>query len=127
MRRTRGRNRRNLDTGDPLPPSGREPFEKYPDSQAKRVLTRFGGVQNFLQFLQRAGVKRTAMSVYHWLHEGFISGNGIRDVFQAEIVAGIQLSDADWSPYTLIEDPTPAKREFEAPVVPPKRPRGWVL
>lgn len=104
--RKRGRNRRDQKTGDPLPPSGMDPLTTAPDSQAKRVILRFGGVKNLIVYMLRGGIRRTPMSVYHWVyHGGLIPPNGIRDVFLAEIQAGIQLTDADWSPYTVVEEP----------------------
>lgn len=112
----RGWGRRDQKTGDPLPPGGLEPLARAPDSQAKRVLMRFGGVQNLIRFLLRAGIKRTPMSIYQWVYKGgLIPPNGVRDIFLAEVQAGITLTDSDWSPYTVIDES--AAVEVPPPVV----------
>lgn len=106
----RGWNRRDKKTGDPLPPGGIDPLATASDSQAKRVILRFGGVQNLVRFMLRAGIRRTPMSIYQWVYKGgLIPPSGVRDVFLAEAQAGIQLTDADWSPYTLVDESAPVQ------------------
>lgn len=122
IKRRRGRGRRDKATGDPISPSGKDPLDKAPDSQAKRIIKRFGGVQSLLRFMLQCGVRRTPMSVYHWINSGgLIPPNGVRDVFLAEVQAGIILTDADWSPYTLV-DPPKATKPLPAPVEAPQSP-----
>jgi hypothetical protein len=96
----------------------------------------------------RAGVRRTAQSVYHWVREGgLIPPNGVRDVFLAEVQAGIRLSDEDWSPYVRLkppvappgvaagdleeseecEDPTEESEVEETPPVAPPAARRFML
>ncbi len=89
-------------------PADKDPLAYAPDSQAKRIILRFGGVQNLLRAMAQAGIRRTAPSVYHWISEGgLIPPRGIRDVMIAERQLGLTLTDADWSPYIRVEGVEP--------------------
>lgn len=105
-------NQRHFNPGPPVEPDPRL-LATFEDSQAKRVVLRFGGVDQLLEHMRAAGIHRTKESIYHWIREGFVPPNGIRDIFVAEITAGIRLTDADWSPYS---------RDREKPWQPKKRP-----
>jgi hypothetical protein len=129
-KRRKGLGRRDKVTGDPISPSGRDVLAKSPDSQAKRVITRFGGVKNLVRFMLQAGIRRTEMSVFLWIRNGgLIPPNGVRDIFLAEIKAGIQLTDADWSPYTVVDEPVAVKPPQEPQQAPQTAPasKRWVL
>jgi len=124
----RGIGRKHKVTGDPLPPSGIDPLVKAPDSQAKRIIQRFGGVKNLRAFMQRAGVLRTAMSIYQWVyHGGLIPPNGVRDVFLAELEAGITLTDHDWSPYQVVDGNPPVIPVEPIPEAPTPKKKRRVL
>lgn len=92
------------------------------DCQALRIISRFGGIKNLVKWMRKAGRKRTIQSVYLWIYSGgLIPPSGIRDVFCAESKAGIVLTDADWSPYVLIDEaeaPQPTPAPVEAPETP---------
>lgn len=103
---------------------------KHPDSielrgdcQALRIISRFGGIKNLVKWMRKAGRKRTIQSVYLWIYSGgLIPPSGIRDVFCAESKAGIVLTDADWSPYVLVDEetlPQPTPTPPEASETPP--------
>jgi len=89
------------------------------DCQAKRVIRRFGGVNSLIHYMRLAGIQRTRESIYYWITSGgLIPPNGVRDVFVAEVQAGIRLTDADWSPYSreeALEAPEDASVEATKP------------
>lgn len=98
-------------------------LDTWPDSQAKRIIARFGGAYKLHQLMVAAGVRRTLQSLYCWLRSpgGLIPANGILDVIQTEAHCGIRLTLEDWSPYARAETPKPV-----ASVAPSVESKHWM-
>ncbi len=78
-----------------------------PETQAERVIRKFGGARRLSAVLKEIGRPRNATSIYRWTYSrtiggagGLIPSSGLKDVLLAARHAGIILSPDDLDPRT---------------------------
>ena len=70
-------------------------------TQAQRIVARFGGAWKLSRQLIRIGEPVAVQTIYRWLypdHCGLIPTAFVPRILMAARVAGVTLTDSDWSP-----------------------------
>jgi hypothetical protein len=100
----------------------------YFETQAQRIVDKFGGPRNLSRALLHIGKKKDPSAIYKWIYEeaidhggGVIPGHAIHDVIQAARAEGIMLTPEDL-------DPRPRKvvpKVPQAHKAPPPSQKAW--
>lgn len=82
------------------------------DTQALRVVSRFGTPYDLLRALQNINVKRDPANIYRWVWEpaesqgmGIIPKHALIEILRAARIEGIQFSYADLDPRPRLVEP----------------------
>lgn len=94
-------------------------FGEHWETQAERIIKKFGGVPELRKALQEAGVPRTESAIYRWSYPATRGGSGgvipsetVHAINQVARTFGVLLTAEDWDPRPrlIVVEPRPKKR-----------------